>query len=323
MKTSLFCALAALTIAASAIADDQVRNVQIQLKNQGFYYGDVDGQSGTEMTSALRRYQIRNGLEVTGTLTQETLASLGMVAGKPKPSAPAPASVAQVPPKQPAPAKASGPVNIRRDESVEDSDRAFLQQEENKNRNRNRTATDEPASAPTPAYRDPSIPPHRDATASGGYRDPASSGGYRDPATSGGFHDPSAPPPNYRDPSVIAPPAPLDAPSPDFPVLFAGTPYANAPVTVQQDTLRRAQSILADRGYYRDIVDGLPGPATEEALLTYQRSARLTLTGRLDLDTLNDLRLLPRDNAGGGGVQFGFELHIPHHVFRGVWVDRR
>jgi len=310
MKTKLFCALATLALATSAIADDQVRNVQTELKNQGFYYGDVDGQNGTEMTSALRRYQIRNGLEVTGTLTQETLAALGMVASKPK--AQAPASVAQVPSRPPAPSKPSGPVNIRRSESVEESDRAFLQREESKNRNRTANA-DEPASAPTPAYRDPSIPSRRDATGPGGYRDPG---------TAGGYHDPGAPAYRDRDPSVISPPAPLDAPSPDFPVLFAGTPYANAPLPVQQDTLRRAQAKLADRGYYRDVVDGLPGPATEEALLNYQRSARLTLTGRLDLDTLSDLRLLPHDNSGGG-LQFGFELHSGHHVFRGVWVDRR
>jgi peptidoglycan hydrolase-like protein with peptidoglycan-binding domain len=137
--------------------------------------------------------------------------------------------------------------------------------------------------------------------------------------------EPSYSPP--RDSSVIAPPAPLDAPSADFPVLFAGTPYANAPLSLQQDTLRRAQSILSGRGFYRDIVDGLPGPATEEALLTYQRSARLTLTGRLDLDTLNELHLLPRNNIGtaqfGTGGQFGIEFRTPHHVFRGVWVDRR
>ncbi|MEI9894536.1 MAG: peptidoglycan-binding protein [Chthoniobacter sp.] len=302
MKTSLFCALATLALAASALADDQVRNVQTELKNQGFYYGDIDGQNGTEMTAAIRRYQIRNGLEVTGTLTQETLAALGMVASKSKQPAPqAPASVAQTAPRQPAPGKASGPVNIRRDETAEDSDRAFLQREESKNRNRTANAdTEEPPAAPTPAYRDPSIANHRVPAA-------------------GGFHDPS--PRDDRDPAVISPPAPLDAPSPDFPVLFAGTPYANAPVTVQQDTLRRAQAYLADHGYYRDIVDGLPGPATEEALLTFQRSARLTLTGRLDLETLSELRLLPRDNSGG--AQFGFELRIPHHVFRGVWVDRR
>ena len=102
-------------------------------------------------------------------------------------------------------------------------------------------------------------------------------------------------------------------------MLFAGTPYANAPVALQQNTLRRAQSLLAGRGFYRDIIDGLPGPATEEALLTFQRSARLTLTGRLDLDTLNELRLLPGNNSG---PQLGFEFRTPNHVVRGVWVQR-
>lgn len=292
MKTKLFCALAILALVVSASADDQVRNVQTELKNQGFYYGEVDGQSGPEMASAVRRYQIRNGLEVTGTLTPETLTALGMIAGKPKPSAPtepaAPVARGQEPPKQPSTAK--GPVNIRRDGTAEDNDRAFLQREENKDRNRNRTATDynnEPPPAPAA--------PSRNAV------------------------------PAYRDPSFVPPPAPLDAPSPDFPVLFSGTPYANAPLNVQQDTLRRAQSILANRGHYRDVVDGLPGPATEEALLSYQRSARLTLTGRLDLDTLNELHLLPGSNrnageVGNGGTQFGFEFHTGRHVFRGVWV---
>jgi peptidoglycan hydrolase-like protein with peptidoglycan-binding domain len=287
MKTKLFSTLAILALAVSASADDQVRNVQTELKNQGFYYGEVDGQGGPEMTSAIRRYQIRNGLEVTGTLSQETLAALGMIAAKPKQAAPAPVAKAPEAPRPPVTAKTSPPVNIRRDDTAEDSDRAFLQREE---RNRNRTAE---------AYNGDGEPvppqaPSRNVV------------------------------PAYRDPSFVPPPAPLDTPSADFPVLFAGTPYANAPATVQQDTLRRAQGILANRGYYRDIVDGLPGPATEEALLGFQRSARLTLTGRLDLATLNELRLLPGGDrrAADPGTRFGFEFHTGHRVFRGVWVDR-
>jgi peptidoglycan hydrolase-like protein with peptidoglycan-binding domain len=62
---------------------------------------------------------------------------------------------------------------------------------------------------------------------------------------------------------------------------------------VQESTLRRVQAILLNRGFYRADIDGLPGPATEEALLSYQRSIRLPLTGRLDLETLSNLRLLP------------------------------
>ena len=296
MKTKLFSVLATLALVVSASADDQVRNAQTELKNLGFYYGDATGQNSAEWAFAIRRYQIRNGLEVTGALNHETLAALGMVAAnKAKKSAPPPPNMEDVaPPRSPATAKAQSPVDLRRDATAEQSDKDFLRREEGMDRNRNRTAGGytgpdaPPPSAPSPSY--------------------------------------SAPPPPPSGPSVIAPPAPLDAPSADFPVLFAGTPFANAPITVQRDTLRRVQGVLADHGYYRDVIDGLPGPATEEALLTYQRSARLTLTGRLDIDTLNELRLLPRDPReyrASNGVQFGFELRIPNHVFRGVWVDRR
>ncbi|MDP9292675.1 MAG: peptidoglycan-binding protein, partial [Verrucomicrobiota bacterium] len=66
-----------------AHADDQMRSVQTELKNQGFYYGAVDGQPGAETTAAIRRFQIRNGLEVTGQLNRETLASLKIGGGQP------------------------------------------------------------------------------------------------------------------------------------------------------------------------------------------------------------------------------------------------
>src|SRR5258708_17323554 len=49
---------------------------------------------------------------------------------------------------------------------------------------------------------------------------------YSDPGTR-----PAAPPPSSG-PGVINPPAYLDAPSADFPVLFARTPFAGAPPTV-------------------------------------------------------------------------------------------
>lgn len=69
-------ALLSLGICQSVMADPLVQSVQSQLKDKGFYYGAVDGLTGPETTAAIRRYQIRNGLEVTGTLTEETLRSL-------------------------------------------------------------------------------------------------------------------------------------------------------------------------------------------------------------------------------------------------------
>src|SRR5881398_932824 len=59
-------------------ADQLVERVQQALKDQGFYYGEVSGEMNTNVAAAIRRYQIRNGLQVTGELNSETLQSLGI-----------------------------------------------------------------------------------------------------------------------------------------------------------------------------------------------------------------------------------------------------
>ena len=53
-------------------------SVQQALKDQGFYYGEVSGEMNANLTAAIRRYQIRNGLQVSGELNNETLKSLGI-----------------------------------------------------------------------------------------------------------------------------------------------------------------------------------------------------------------------------------------------------
>jgi peptidoglycan hydrolase-like protein with peptidoglycan-binding domain len=70
--------LSGVLMAASLWADDLTRAIQQRLKDQGFYYGEVDGQGGDETSAAIRRYQIRYGLKVTGELNDETLHSLGI-----------------------------------------------------------------------------------------------------------------------------------------------------------------------------------------------------------------------------------------------------
>jgi len=67
---SMLCAV------SFAHCDETVRSLQQTLKNQGFYYGAVTGDKSAETTAAIRRYQIRNGLQVTGELNEETLRSV-------------------------------------------------------------------------------------------------------------------------------------------------------------------------------------------------------------------------------------------------------
>src|SRR5216110_566579 len=59
-------------------ADQMIEGVQQALKDQGFYYGEITGETNANLTAAIRRYQIRNGLQVTGELNSETLRSLGI-----------------------------------------------------------------------------------------------------------------------------------------------------------------------------------------------------------------------------------------------------
>lgn len=220
-----------------AVADDQMRDVQTTLKGQGFYYGETDGKENAETGAAIRRFQIRNGLKVTGKLNTETLQTLGLGQKGAAPAAqpPAPGQINPPPPTPAKPPKGEEPPPVNRGKDLL------------------RNPELEPA-APRPAQR---IVP--------------------------------------EDPAVLDPPRALPAPVyTPFATLFQGTPFEDAPRDVQLDTLRRAQSFMVARRYYRGTVDGIPGPATSEAIFAYQEAYGLRRTGRLDLDTLADMRLLPR-----------------------------
>ncbi len=117
MKRS--CLLLAIFLWAGAglvRADQTTSTVQRALKEQGFYYGDVTGTKNADTTAAIRRYQIRNGLQITGEIDAETLRSLGVGTGaarskaQPQPVEPAeeetsdgepPIQSAEVSPQQP------------------------------------------------------------------------------------------------------------------------------------------------------------------------------------------------------------------------------
>ena len=243
-----------LTCGLATRADDLTKKAQAELKELGFYYAEIDGATSAETTAAIRRYQIRNGYEVTGTLTKETLKGLGFDGGD------TPAKAV------PAPVKKDAPIDLRREQTDQESDRNFLRQEAARQR-------------------------------------------------------------AARDPSTVSPPAPLAPPADpgteDYQHTFARTPYETAPAQVQISTLRKAQILLARGGYYRDPIDGMPGPATEEALLSYQRRRNLVMSGRLDLDTLSAMALLP----GGADGETARPFTVPRgsryapRVLRGVWVN--
>ena len=76
----------AFTMAASVVAkenvdasgaEENVRAVQSKLANKGCYFGEIDGAYSSDFSAALSRYQIRNGLPITGQLDAETSKALG------------------------------------------------------------------------------------------------------------------------------------------------------------------------------------------------------------------------------------------------------
>ena len=78
MKLRIAVVVLLAALAAGASADQVVQNVQQALKDQGFYYGEVTGEKDADTTAAIRGYQIRNGLQISGDLNDETLKSLGV-----------------------------------------------------------------------------------------------------------------------------------------------------------------------------------------------------------------------------------------------------
>jgi peptidoglycan hydrolase-like protein with peptidoglycan-binding domain len=113
-------------------ADQAIESAQQVLKDQGFYYGDVTGEKNADTGAAIRRYQIRNGLPVTGELDEATSRSL-------RNSTPAP----------PQPAETTAPADLSHDTVRESTDAS--------------PAAVQPFTTPSPAHqsdsRDHNAPP--------------------------------------------------------------------------------------------------------------------------------------------------------------------
>ena len=260
----LVTALVLLASWSAASADPAIESAQQKLKDSGFYYGEINGKKDADTTAAIRRYQIRNGLQITGELNTETQHSLGL-GSKP---ASTPATRPAQPPTRPAqnptrpaqtptrPAPTPGPTPP-----------AFFEE------------TPAPKIAPAPHP----LQPDRDDTEEADDSD-----------------------------AVPAPPEPPRSPRIETTNLFANTPYEAAPPQVQQDIVTRAQITLLRQGYYRDEVDGLYGPALNFALQNYQARFGLRPSGRLDVETLAALRLLPEQQRTTGFRRFPRRLFAPH-----------
>src|SRR5438045_4350097 len=76
MKRKIGTAILVSALAQLALADSTVQQAQEELKEQDYYFGQINGDKNADTVAAIRRFQIRNGLQVTGELDQETLRAL-------------------------------------------------------------------------------------------------------------------------------------------------------------------------------------------------------------------------------------------------------
>lgn len=205
MKSKIGTAILVSALAQLALADSTIQQAQEELKEQGYYFGEINGDKNADTIAAIRRFQIRSGLQVTGELDQETLRALHAAS----------ASAAT------------------------------------------RTATPEPRnledSGDTSERVAPATPPPRDLQ-------------------------------TYR-----AQPAPADSAA----SAFRNTPYEMAPPELQQRVILGAQTQLRRRGFYKGESDGMFGPNLEFSLRAFQSRLGIPPNGRLNMETLAALGLLP------------------------------
>ena len=90
MKLSVAVPFICLALSVAAFGDELVKSAQSELKSLGFYYGEITGVNSPETVAAIKRYQIRNGLEVSGTLSKETLEAMGIGSNAPAAAEPPP-----------------------------------------------------------------------------------------------------------------------------------------------------------------------------------------------------------------------------------------
>ena len=225
MKRSCLTFFALFLVGAGLLrADPTTSAVQQSLKDQGFYYGEVTGNKTADTTAAIRRYQIRNGLQITGEIDAETLRSLGVASGVTR-------SPAQAQPRAPSEAEAGD------------------------------------GGAPTQSAEISSQPP------------PTIYPSQRAPGDADGL-GPGQPHAAISD-------------------VFAGTPYEIAPPDLQRHVIVGAQTLLARYGYYWSGIDGEFGAGTHSAVRRFQTRAGLVPDGRLNMETLAALGLLPGQRTPG------------------------
>src|SRR4030095_16650737 len=76
MKGKIATVILMIALAPLTRADSTVQEAQQELKGQGYYFGQINGEKDADTIAAIRRFPIRGGLPITGELDEQTLRTL-------------------------------------------------------------------------------------------------------------------------------------------------------------------------------------------------------------------------------------------------------
>jgi len=234
MKERITTVILAIALAQLTRADSTVQEVQQELKEQGYYFGQINGEKDADTIAAIRRFQIRSGLPITGELDEQTLRTL-----------------------RSGTTSSSAPTNTPQPQRRED----------------NGTVNDQSGEA---------TPPPREAQ------------------------------------TARAEPAPSSQAAAS---IFSNTPYEMAPPELQQRVVVGAQTLLRRRGFYKGVSDGIFSPSLEFSIRAFQSRVGIVPNGRLDMETLAALGLLPGQN-GRPFIEMPRRRVVPAEEppVRGEWI---
>lgn len=271
MKDKLLLITFAFGSLTTAFAQEpNVQQAQQSLHEKGFYNGPINGQSSEETTQALRRFQIRNGLKVSGQLDEGTVQAL---AGQAENGGQADNGTGIELKPIPPPLSTPAPLNQPKESAV--------------------VSSVQPASdTPAVSSAKPAAPAPKPAAPASKITAPLT------PPTRPATHTRALPTRSGK-----------QSPAPDLMEYFENTPYQFSPPSIQADVISRAQYVLHRRGFYRGLINVHASDEFYNALLSFQATARLPQSGKLDMPTLSKLHLLP----GWRHEQYIYE---PHRVFR-------
>ncbi|MBR2924643.1 MAG: peptidoglycan-binding protein [Clostridia bacterium] len=100
--------------------------------------------------------------------------------------------------------------------------------------------------------------------------------------------------------------------------------YSTIPYGSQGDDVRKMQTVLRQKGFYKGRVDGKFGPATRKAVIAFQKSVSITADGKPGNRTLTALYegSSAINHDANGDVKAALNIKDPRSIYYGMKGDR-